>query len=382
MPTHPDYPNASSFFDRHGKERWRYRANRHAKPIPLRGLPGSTEFDENYTAAVQGKTAVVVAMPGASLPQTFNAARRLLEASIEWGQLDPETQINKGRKLKLFLERPVDPAFKLTWGDTPVVKMDFHQLDALIADVSLNHGANVAKRWLEQINALIMVALRAKWINFHPGFGLTVSPIKSDGHQEWPREIREQFETFHPVGTPARTTYELGFWLGNRRSDIVRLRNEQRVTVDFETEDGSFKVVKAFAFRQKKNERLNGGKEMFLPIMPRVDASIPSHSGFVLTTTRAGGKPYSAKALTGMMQDWTAQAGIAPGYTLHGLRKSLGNYLAELGLSARQIMEVLGHSNLAAAEVYVRKANAKKLTVSSFDAVEAAENRRRLRVVK
>ena len=41
------------------------------------------------------------------------------------------------------------------------------------------------------------------------------------------------------------------------------------------------------------------------------------------------GQPFSPKALGMRMQDWTRAAGIPPGYTLHGLRKTLGKALAE-----------------------------------------------------
>jgi site-specific recombinase XerC len=47
------------------------------------------------------------------------------------------------------------------------------------------------------------------------------------------------------------------------------------------------------------------------------------------------GSPFSHKALGMRMQEWTAQAGIKPGYTLHGLRKTLGKLLAESGATTR-----------------------------------------------
>lgn len=278
MAKHPDYPGASSYTDRHGRERWRYRLNRSAKAIPLSGIPGSPEFDAAYQAAVQGAPAPgrVIPMPGASLSKTFAAARRLFQQSSDYLDLDRETQVNKDRYLDRFVAEPSVQGFKLTWGETPVEKMDFQQLDALIARIKQRDGANVAKRWLEVINALILVALRQKpqWIQYHPGFGLTCSPKPSDGHREWTRQEREQYEAHHPIGTPARTAYELGYWIGNRRSDVSRLRHDQREDHDFETEDGEVQIVDAFAFRQRKNGRLNGGKEMFLPVLPWLNEAL------------------------------------------------------------------------------------------------------------
>jgi integrase len=73
------------------------------------------------------------------------------------------------------------------------------------------------------------------------------------------------------------------------------------------------------------------------------------------------GKPFSVKALGMRMQDWTKRAGIPPGYSLHGLRKTLGKMLAESGATTREIMSILGHDSIAHAELYTREAEQKKL---------------------
>ena len=52
------FPNASSFRDRHGKLRFRYRA-KGSPTIYLKGLPGSPEFAESYEAARNGRRAPI-----------------------------------------------------------------------------------------------------------------------------------------------------------------------------------------------------------------------------------------------------------------------------------------------------------------------------------
>jgi integrase len=261
--------------------------------------------------------------------------------------------------------------------------MDFHRLDALIAVIKKESGNNVAKRWLEIINDLLMTALRAKWIPMMPSYGLRVRPKQSDGHKPWPREYREMFEARHAIGTAARTCYTLGFWLGNRRSDVTRVGWGHIVEMDVETTDGDIRTVRAFDFRQKKNRGINGGAEMFLPILPFVEEALaPLSRGTETILVTRTGEPFSDKGLTQRMQIWTEQAGLPEGYTLHGLRKSLGNHLAEIGLSARQIQEVLGHSKLSSTDPYVKGASKIKLSIDSYDEVQRREMRRRLRVVK
>jgi integrase len=72
------------------------------------------------------------------------------------------------------------------------------------------------------------------------------------------------------------------------------------------------------------------------------------------------------------MMNWTKAAGLKPGCTLHGLRKTLGKLLAEEGATTRQIMDILGHKDIAHAELCTREAKQKllagPLTVSeAFD---------------
>ncbi|RWN98196.1 tyrosine-type recombinase/integrase [Mesorhizobium sp.] len=389
MATHPDYPGASSRI-KNGKEVWRYRANRSAQQINLPGLPGEPPFHIAYTNALQGSVAVTpkrkadtVAMPGAALPQTMGAAMRLLLASSEWAEKGRETQVNKERYLKQFLDRRISDGSTATWRDAKAAGIDFHRIDALIAEIKRAKGNNVAKRWLEVINDLLLQALRAKWIGALPTYGLKVTPKQSDGHKEWPREYREKFEAYHAIGSAARTAYVLGYWFGDRRGDVASVGWQHIIEEEVETVDGDWRNVRAFNFRQSKNRELNGGVEVYHPILPWVDEALAPLSRDTETILTTGyGKPFSEKALTMRFQVWTRQAGIPPGYTPHGLRKSLGNHLAELGLSQRQIMQVLGHSKLSSSDPYVKKADKKRLSIDAYDEIERRERRRQLRVVK
>ena len=81
------------------------------------------------------------------------------------------------------------------------------------------------------------------------------------------------------------------------------------------------------------------------------------------------GQPFSAKSLTGAMAHWCALAGLPKGLTLHGLRKSLGVYLAEAEASTRQMMDVLGHDDIDHAELYSREASQVRLAVQGMDRV-------------
>ncbi|WP_189343223.1 MULTISPECIES: hypothetical protein [unclassified Mesorhizobium] len=62
------YPGLSSYTDRHGKLRWRYRTKDRVVSLPAPNQPG---FKDAYQAAVAGRKvpkAPVVQLPGAALP--------------------------------------------------------------------------------------------------------------------------------------------------------------------------------------------------------------------------------------------------------------------------------------------------------------------------
>jgi integrase len=73
-----------------------------------------------------------------------------------------------------------------------------------------------------------------------------------------------------------------------------------------------------------------------------------------------------AKALGVRMQQWTEKAGLVPGHTLHGLRKTLGKMLAESGAPTRQIMAILGHDDINHAELYTREAEQRRLAADGM----------------
>lgn len=52
-----------------------------------------------------------------------------------------------------------------------------------------------------------------------------------------------------------------------------------------------------------------------------------------------------------MFRDWSNDAGLQ-GFSAHGERKGLGNYLAEHGLTQYEIMAIHGHTKAATSEIY------------------------------
>lgn len=381
MAKHPDYPGASSRVVS-GKEYWRFRANRHAQQITLPGRPGDEMFETAYRRAVEGCAgkAEIIDLPGRALPRTFGQAARRLETTMEWAEFDPATQAKNRSLIERFLNMPVDPKYALTWRDVPVEYLDADKLRAIIEGI-FKANRTVAKHLLVAVKKLLWVAIEIeKWIKPQddPSLSIRVRVPKSTKNPAWPIAVREKYEERHPIGSPARTCYALGFWLGNRRGDIADLEWDDLVAEEIELFDGSLELIEAFDFRQKKNRNRHGGREMFIPVVDKLAISLEpldrSKGGTVLKN--AYGRSFSEKSLTGMMQHWTRQAGIPDGYTLHGLRRTFGTYLAECNIQARAIMDAMGHSSMTVTDDYVRDANKKRIAVDIARAINQREEKR------
>lgn len=367
MATIDGYPGISSFIDAHGKERWRYR--RKGKTVALPS-PDDPAFPAAYQAAIEGRqtrTAKVVMMPGASLPETFGAAWRAVKDSAEWKKLDAATRLKNTRLAEEFLSMPILEGEPETWRDIPVRDLRRKHVKQLLT--KFVDRPVKGKHMLTAIRKMTDIALDEEWIEYDPLYKIKWRP-ETKGWKAWTADAFAAYEKRWPIVTTPRLVYAVALWLGNRRSDVARLRWDQRCmrTVLI---DGERREVDGFQIVQKK-----GGKSLFMPITPMLADCLAATKrvGETVIVT-AYGVPFSEKSLTGMMAHWTNMAGMPKGFTLHGLRKSLGVKLAEADATTRQIMEALGHDDIEHAELYSREASQVRLAVQGMDKVVKLERR-------
>jgi hypothetical protein len=349
---HPDYPHADSYQDRHGKTRWRFR--RAGRTVSLPAAPGHSDFEPAYRAALEGRAkpqpAAVVRLPGQTVPRSLKAAWLILrQHDPEWQVLGPDIKTAQTRIIERFLTTPVAAGEPLTFGEVAVEHLRRKHVKALLA--ARSDTPHAAAHLLRVIRKLTGVALDQEWIEVDPTYRLKYRPAYG-GWKAWPNEMLDRFEARWPIGTTPRMVYAIALYFGHRRSDITKVRPS-----DFEARGGN--VV------QQKT-----GKPLWLPIHPNL-RDVLAHPSTDLTrefvAMTAWGKPFSPKALGVRMQRWTAAAGIPPGHTLHGLRKTLGKALAEHSATTREIMDILGHDSIAHAELYSREAEQKILAAAGMD---------------
>ena len=358
MPTMADRPYLSRFRDRHGKIRWRFRRGR--RTVSLRGQPGEPAFEVAYQAAVEGRpvrTAEVRRLPGAVVPKSLGAAWRIVKASAEWKRLRETSRDQQTGVAERFLATPVDSSAPLVWGDVLIEHMKRRHVKAILGNMAdTPHAGAMVMRLLRKLTG---VALDEEWIEVDPTYRVKHRP-EYVGWRAWTAGERRAFEKRWPVGSTSRLAYALTLYTGQRRGDVARMR-----WTDIDGQ--SIGVV------QSKT-----GRALTLPILPALAEALSAapRTGATILVTQYG-RPFSAKALGMRMQDWTRAAGLPPGVTMHGLRKTLGKMLAEGRATTREIMDVLGHTDIQHAELYTREAEQKRLARSGMRKVRPS-----LRVVK
>lgn len=236
----------------------------------------------------------------------------------------------------------------MTFGEVALEQLKRKHVKALLAERS--DTPHAAAHLLRVIRKLIGVGLDQEWIENDPTYRLKYRPAYK-GWKAWPDDMLDRFEAHWPIGSTPRLIYSLALYFGHRRSDVSKVRPRDLL-------EASANVV------QQKT-----GKALVLPIHPNladVLAAVPDLEAREFVALTAWGKPFSPKGLTVRMRDWTKAAGLPPGYTLHGLRKTLGKALAEHEATTRQLMGVLGHDNIAHAELYSRDAEQVRLAADGM----------------
>lgn len=350
--TEESRPYLSKYQDRHDKTRWRYR--RVGKTISIPGEPGSPDFEEAYQAAIEGREprkAIVVAHPGASLPKSFRDAWKRVQKSPEWLAYGPRTKAQATFLTERFLQMTVVDDVADVWADQLVSDLRRRHLKDILARFSeMPHSGRIT---LTAIRRMIKIALDEEWVEIDVSSSITYRPAYV-GHRAWSDDEMQKFEERWPAGSAARTAYALALWLGNRRSDIA--------VIEWKQFDFARGVVRL--------DTVKGGKHLVLPITTMLAEALEpvKRAGDTVLVT-AYGKPFSENSLTGLMADWTKRAGIGKGATLHGLRKTLGKMMAEASASTRELMDVLGHTNIAHAELYSREAAQELLAREAMEKV-------------
>ena len=347
------YKYTHRYKDRHGKVRWYYR--RHGKQTLIRAEPGTTDFQRAYDALTQVKDAL--ALDGLNIVRggTWRWLCTQYFGSMDFDQLDPDTQHARRRILESTCQEPWEPRSSRTFGDAPIVAMTPFAI-AVLRD--RKKGFPEAQRGrLKAIARVFDWAMRPEssvaGVTSNPAKAVRRPKQKADGgFHSWSPEEVAMFERAHSIGTKARLALALFLFTGQRKSDVVVLGRQH-------VRNGVLTLT------QRKNRNRNPVK-LELPILPAlqriVDASPTGNMTFLVTEF---GKPFSVKGFGAKFRTWCDQAGL-PHCTAHGLRKAGAVIAAQNGATAHQLMAIFGWRTLKEAERYTRAADQKRIAAGAM----------------
>jgi integrase len=209
---------------------------------------------------------------------------------------------------------------------------------------------NLRKRMKQLMNFAIREGFRAD----NPV--LATEPLKTStgGFPDWSEEEIAQFEARHPVGTRARTAFDLALFTSQRKADV-------RVMGPADVVRNKIKLT------QRKT-----GKQLLIPIHPNLSLSLKSIDqnceAFILNDW---GRPYTIDSFGMWFKRRCKEAGLER-RTMHGLRKAAARRFAELGLSNQMIKSITGHTSDTEVARYTAAARQERMAETTMEALDLA----------
>lgn len=353
----PEY--VTSFRDRHGKERLRFRR----KGFPsgyFKAALGTEEFREEYR---------IFNDPGsAQMAGRDEASRRFSAGTVGYlkfqyysvpSRLGPT--ITTQQKIMSVLDR----GFFNGREDRPVRSIRFDHIEAIISkrqSKSLNAetgrwegGVEAARKLRKELVRLFAFAQKKKMILRSPMEDVERVKVaageRSEGYHSWDEDEIARYRARHPIGTKARLAMELILWTDQRGVDSVHL--------------GPKHIRRGkFVLRQTKT-----GKRLILPIAPQLLEAIvsmphnPTASCLLVTEHN---KPFSRKGFGNKFRQWCDEADL-PHCGAHGLRKATLRRMANLQMPNKSMKSVSGHTKDDEIELYTMAANQERLAQAAIE---------------
>ena len=303
----------SSFVDRHGKERFRFRRGRVSAYLPP---PGTEEYRAAYAEALTGVASLNRAKPG-----TIDDLASRFYQSLAFRRKGEEWQRTVRRVIEGFREKHgkyLVSDFRPKHIEGAVAE----RLDQRTEEGRRVGGTSAAKRLRDTLKTLFDFAVKQEMVERNPVDLSEDVAHKVRGFYAWTEEDIAQFRKHWPLGTKARLAMELMLWTGARRGDARLLSPPTNGRI---------------AFIAGKT-----GKVANVAVSPALKAAIEATKDIgtetLLVTTY--GKPFTRNGFGNWFKDRCVEAGL-PHCTAHGLRKALTRRGAERNVS-QQGLKALG----------------------------------------
>ncbi len=320
---------------------------------PLPGQPGTTEFMDTLARLNRNANRLNGAVD--RYANTLGALIAEYKASPEWGDRAPRTRADYE---KIF-------NYLAPLGKMPLKQIDNGFLYALRDKAMAAHKRRFANYTLQVLRLLFNWAKRRGKMNSNPAEAveLVKKPRNApEANRPW---TPEELDTVLTAAPPElRVAIALGAFVGLREGDVV--------TVSWANYDGQAFEVKTAKTGEWIDVRAHYRLREILDATPRLSPNI---------VVGARGRPYTTNGFRArffkLIQQLEAAGKVGPDLTFHGLRHTIGTWLAEAECDPRTIGAVLGQKSTAMSDHYSRRASRKRLAGAAIERLEEISRSRR-----
>jgi len=306
----------SSFKDRHGKVRWRFRRKGHRTHY-FKQPHGTKAFDLEYAAALAGE--VQAEPPSRLTPGSVADVIARYYADAAFLDLRASTQV---------VYRGVLERFRDTFGARPMKEFDAEHISRLMT--TMREKPHAAARLRKLLKLLFVIARRARLVpeGFDPVKDTRPPKAETTGYHQWSEDELAAFEAKHKLGTKPRLAFALLLY-GAQRSGDVRYMTAQ--------------TIAGGRIRLNQSKTSNAVDVPVVEPLEEALAAGPLGEHTLLESNR--GEPFTPKGFYGMMKKACVSAGI-PHCSPHGLRKSAARRCREAGCTDDEGMAITGHKTV------------------------------------
>lgn len=212
---------------------------------------------------------------------------------------------------------------------------------------------------VKAISALYAWAIEIGEADVNPAHKIKL--LKSGpGFHTWTIEEVDKFIVRHPRGTKAYRTLVILLFTGLRRGDAVILGRQH---LYWQRNKDTGEPEQWLRITPKKTSR-SSGVEVNIPVLPELATELSSAGNDLTFLLTGSGAPFTPAGFGNKMRQWCNEAEL-PNCTAHGLRKAGCTIAAENGADHETLKSIYGWSTVRQADVYVQRANRKKIAAKA-----------------
>ncbi|MBT3142884.1 tyrosine-type recombinase/integrase [Ruegeria litorea] len=342
--------------NRNGSARYRIRVEGNSRrKITIPVGPDHPDFPSHYYAARGGELWAPTTPKTVERSLDWLVGRYLefLAKMVDAGQMSPAT-LKQRRSILTRLCDFTDPD-GTRYGDCDMDAPTSAFVE--IRDAWADHPG-AADNLIKSVRAVYKWAMERGEIAQNPAAGIAaINRNPKGGAEPWTVQDLKRFKAEHPKGTTAHLWLTLQAFTACRIGDALWLGREQEVT-------HNGKIWLEWQPRKK------GSAPVSIPMLPPLfEATRESNIIGPAYILNDKGQPFaSTEALRVRVQRWCNSAGI-PGKSSHGVRKAVGEMMAEAGRTQHQIMAVMAHTQAKTSEVYTKGAERSILAADGIQAL-------------